>query len=482
METHIQAVDDVLIDSLSFKLPSSANFINDRRSVSFFPSGGNVYAPTGVKIIKFMLSGSDWLDPSSVRINFRLSNGYADRTLHLINPLPSNFFRRLRIIAGGQVIEDIDSYNRVYNMIHTLLPAERRLNDYAEGFGLNSSYGVPGGAMQFANIAFDAGHEPPVILPDGSRVVQFSLLCGLFNQPKFLPLKYMQGLQIELEVVNDYNEVLCYGGEIAGASQLWVITEPQIKCDVMNLDNTLDNEYAKYLLEGKSLPINFSSYVHQMQAVGATPQPTIAMTRAFTRLKTVYVSFYKTPVVWRVNGATPEATARPATWLPLKECNFFWHPQYLDFGRSINFGNEVPEIRENGNYTFMGKTEVEAQLQIGSKLFPEMPMRSSAEQYYHLRKSLGSHRPGSAYAINILDREYRSFKYILAFDCEKMGGSGFTGYNTRSGDLITVKLRNLQHVQNDGTILDNTFADMMHTTLEYDAIMTISDTGVQVME
>ena len=63
-----------------------------------------------------------------------------------------------------------------------------------------------------------------------------------------------------------------------------------------------------------------------------------------------------------------------------------------------------------------------------------------------------------------------------------MGGSGFTGYNTRSGDLITVKLRNLQHVQNDGTILANTFADMMHTTLEYDAIMTISDTGVQVME
>ena len=85
METHIQSVEDVLIDSLSFKLPSSANFISARRSVSFFPSGGNTYSPTGVKILKFMLSGSDWLDPSTVRVNFRLNNSDNANPLFLIN-------------------------------------------------------------------------------------------------------------------------------------------------------------------------------------------------------------------------------------------------------------------------------------------------------------------------------------------------------------------------------------------------------------
>jgi len=39
METHIQSVEDALIESLSFRLPNSANFINDRRSVTFFHQG-----------------------------------------------------------------------------------------------------------------------------------------------------------------------------------------------------------------------------------------------------------------------------------------------------------------------------------------------------------------------------------------------------------------------------------------------------------
>ena len=59
METHIQSVEDALIESLSFRLPNSANFTNDRRSVTFFPTGGNEFTPQGVKIIKFMSAGTD---------------------------------------------------------------------------------------------------------------------------------------------------------------------------------------------------------------------------------------------------------------------------------------------------------------------------------------------------------------------------------------------------------------------------------------
>jgi hypothetical protein len=63
METHIQATEDALIETLSFKLPSTANFIRDRRSVTFFPSGSNEYSPRGVKMIKFMMTGTDWFGP-----------------------------------------------------------------------------------------------------------------------------------------------------------------------------------------------------------------------------------------------------------------------------------------------------------------------------------------------------------------------------------------------------------------------------------
>ena len=113
METQIQSVEDSLIDGLSFRLPNSANFIQDRRSVTFFPSGGDGYTPRGVKMIKFHIAGTDWLDPSTVRVQFKLNNFSAQAPLTPLNPLPANFFRRLRIIAGGQVIEDIDYYNRI---------------------------------------------------------------------------------------------------------------------------------------------------------------------------------------------------------------------------------------------------------------------------------------------------------------------------------------------------------------------------------
>ena len=430
METHIQSVDDTLIESLSFKLPNSANFINDRRSVSFFPSGGNSYSPNGVKVIKFMLTGSDWLDPSSLRIQFRLSNQNA-QDLKLINPLPSNFFRRLRILAGGQVIEDIDCYNRVYNMIHMMLPAERRCNDFAEGFGVGTSSEEPW-ASTSADYrdtweALDSGDLPPWVRRGESRVVMFPLLCGLLNQSKFLPLRFLQGLQIELEVVNNYTDCICThsvastsfaAGEGPITATTWLISEAQVKCDVISLDNTLDNEYAKHLLSGKSLPINFSSFVHQVQAVGGTDRPSISMSRAFTRLKSVFVTFYKRPTMYltATGVATLGESCGDATHLPLKECNFFYHPQYLYPGANVFLNSGSIELRAKGYWCFMEKCEMEAQLQIGSKLFPEMPIRTGAEAFYHLRKTLGSHRPNSTYAVNIPGHSFRSTKFVLAFD------------------------------------------------------------------
>ena len=74
MEATAQSVEDHLIDSLSFKLRPGATYINNRRSVTYYPHGGNSYSPTGVKVIKLMLTGSDWLDPGSLRFMFDVVN------------------------------------------------------------------------------------------------------------------------------------------------------------------------------------------------------------------------------------------------------------------------------------------------------------------------------------------------------------------------------------------------------------------------
>ena len=56
MEATAQSVEDYLIDSLSFKLKPGASYITNRRSVSFFPHGGNQYSVQGVKVIKMVLT------------------------------------------------------------------------------------------------------------------------------------------------------------------------------------------------------------------------------------------------------------------------------------------------------------------------------------------------------------------------------------------------------------------------------------------
>ena len=96
MEHHAQSVDDHLIESLSFKPKPAASYVIDRRSVTFFPQGGNNYAPGGVKVARIMITGENaWLDPSTVKILFKLRNLHA---AHEFQPLVAGahaFFKKI---------------------------------------------------------------------------------------------------------------------------------------------------------------------------------------------------------------------------------------------------------------------------------------------------------------------------------------------------------------------------------------------------
>ena len=111
----------------------------------------------------------------------------------------------------------------------------------------------------------------------------------------------------------------------------------------MTLDNSLDNEYAQHLLSGKTLPSNFSTCTTSSQVV---PQfnTTVNVSRALTRLKSVFVSF-------SFNDGTANAS---------KEVNNFFHPM-------------------NGVYSKAG--ELSFEMQIGAKKYPEYPIRSLAEAF-----------------------------------------------------------------------------------------------------
>ena len=188
MEHHAQSIDDALIGGLSYKLKPGASYVTNRRSVSYFASGGNTYSPTGVKVMKFNPTGDQWLDPSTFRVAFQLNNHNGTNTTGfqiMVQPLswnPAVFFRRARLICGGQVVEDIDDFRRLSLMLTDLLPEDDQHDIACDGFG-DFDF-VKGEAAQ-------ATDERKVYRQDDydrsgnvylSRRVQFKPMLGLFNQ------------------------------------------------------------------------------------------------------------------------------------------------------------------------------------------------------------------------------------------------------------------------------------------------------------
>ena len=116
-----------------------------------------------------MITGTDWLDPSTLRVQYKFTNKDNTNSLYPINALAAIPFRRLRVLCGGQLVEDIDYYNLVYNLVHTLMPAERRLNDVVEGFGLSQG-------LNEDQLGLDAFNYSPLIPPGKSRIVSPSFV------------------------------------------------------------------------------------------------------------------------------------------------------------------------------------------------------------------------------------------------------------------------------------------------------------------
>ena len=185
-----------------------------------------------------------------------------------LRPLSSlSFFRRMCIIAGSQVVDDFDSYNRVRHMFSKLMSQAARRDEANEGFG----YRYDDELLPLVNNAGNTALTYEVNAANcqgfyNEMTVGFKPLCGLFSQFKYLPLKYMGNLTIELELVNnaidciinpnDYDEsdtgiaadlrnrfTIAVAGDTGKATNTsidWEISNARVICDVCSLDNNLN--------------------------------------------------------------------------------------------------------------------------------------------------------------------------------------------------------------------------------------------------
>ena len=130
----------------------------------------------------------------------------------------------------------------------------------------------------------------------------------------------------------------------------------------------------------------------------------------------------------------------------------------------------------NSSAVYDPSKEFEFQIQIGSKLFPEYPVKSLQEAFYQLKKTLGI-ASTSFHSIDIAEPTYRNFRFIVAIDTEKVLAAGFTGLNSKAGDLMTLKFKSLS-----GGAVTTDLSSLMYIHLHADCILNIRDTGVEVFE
>jgi len=449
MEAHVQASESLVIDGLQYKLKPNGQYVTQRQSVSFHPSGSNVYKPVGgTRVLRIVLADGSggWLDPESVKLQFDVVNeatgadAAATEAMRLRPISPWGFFKKMRITAGGALVEDFD-YNRTHELFHMMKPADIRENDTVEGFEYRE------GAIADPTTANMAG-----IKGGSKKTVCFSLLSGLLQCGKMLPLSYMKGgLVIELELVNTFTEPLVEtGGAVFTAaknSQEWRLENCQIKADILHLDNGFQNSYDSHMLDGGLLAINFQGYITSQQSISGD-KVTVNLSRQSSHLKGVFVSFHK---------------SNTNTDYLLKEWNKFYHPM------------DNATAYETNYYPYDVDQELELQIQVGGKTFPQTPVNSIAESWSQLRKAVARY---GKHPLSITPAQYHSTKYVFGYDMEALPEVGYTGLSTKNGEMITVKVKAV----NPSTTMTGYMPTSLFMVLCTDNIIELRDSGISVLD
>ena len=142
----------------------------------------------------------------------------------------------------------------------------------------------------------------PGVKTGKSKIVSFKLMSGLLgHQDKLINTKFCP-LVIEMELVGDYFDPIIKGEAPGGTpnpktfttdniGSKWEILDCQIKCDICVLDNQLNNSYIEHLLSGRSLPLQYTTWITQQSSI-QTNQIAIQVARSVTRLKKCFITLF----------------------------------------------------------------------------------------------------------------------------------------------------------------------------------------------
>ena len=435
------ASEEQLLESLDFKLPSQSSYILSRSQNRFYPSGASTFGANGPKVARILLSGDEgWVCSETIKVGLVLTNNSPDTDLILAGS-PGTLVARWRLLIGGVVAEDTSDYGRVHTFFERLRPWNWNINDAVMNNG--QIY-----AHDQTNYAWNL--DSRIIAPGQSAQLIFTPQLGILKAGKALPVKYAP-IQLEITFAEPdavvLAERLMHPDEHAQRSTTnYTISQLEVYASQILLDSALQNSYANLLLSPRSLQMAFRT-CHVQQAIipNGSTSTQISLTRALSRLDAIFVTFTA-----NIDGAV--GINHPAV-------SFF------------NPGRSPPGPAGAKAYSHFAR-DLEFQIQVGSSVFPTSPARSLGEHFMYLLESLDL-LGQNLRATSITPQDYVHNNFILGMNLCKSPGVGFSGLNTRSGDLVTIKLKNMR----DGMTNVKAYIFMLSTQ-----ILEIRESGCSVFD
>ena len=520
MDNIIAESSDVMVNSLNFGLPETAQYVTSRRLVNYFPSGSNVYAPNaGNKNIRFLISGDDnqFLDLSSIRLFATLQNTDPTRK-HFLRPLGGlhAFMSRYRLNIAGQQWQDIIEYARHCETFNCFQSKDVRdmddiessanprwdadYHDYANGLDVlvdAKTTGDPG--VVVVNTSGDRNEWGRIDkrytrhslcgIPGANGKARFSHkpCCGLIGHggKYYLPLR-LGNIECEWTLVSDEKlPVVEPKGSGTGVqtdkegyyfptgttSTSWELNNLLIRAEVVSLDNTVANNISSHILSGNSLKMYFPMYhtITQTFNVGAG-EINMNIVKSASKLSGAFITLYRTP-----RSGEDFGRYLPDNYV-YKRWNYFYNPMIN--GRINDVGDGPTDDNLQGQGFADHSRQLSWQMQIQSTKYPEFEAQSLSETFYYLRQAIHYMNPEQE-SLSFSYRQYRENKYIIGMSFEKMHaneGVSFTGVNTKMGSLMTFKLK-LTEGQKTGRDYNIEGIEEVFVHLVSDAIVELRSDG-----
>ena len=386
-----------LLESLSYDLPPASTAVVDlKQNCRAYPTSASTLVPNGTKTCRIRLGGNDFVDPSSIRLMYTLTNTHATAPL-CPTVGPWGPFGLMRLLSNGCEVDNFPAYNR-FHELHAwrLMTMEQQASEAV--YGWHSAWnGTP-------------HPSPGQIAPGASITVSFKPLLSLFTAGKSLPLRYSP---LELEATlcspSDWLNAMDYQGTPAAASQTFTVSNIQLIFSAQVLDEAVQEEFYKALISNKVLNIPCQQFFQVVQSIPAgSTSYTFSIVRAFSKLSHIWLTFRT------ANGSVSSQYAIPTTQDNAMTGSWGTHPVF-------NYDMPAPSIR----------------LSIGSKNIPDFqPITTVQEHFWQLQKAL----PATPY----LDREdFASNTFVSVFDLRRTPGDMTSAMSTRSGDQIRIDIKGM---------------------------------------